>query len=329
MGLSTLRDASASSLTATAPTELASRAASLSRRSTTSSGTLRKYKVRMLQYASSLLAQCLETLPVGCRAYGGLPVVPATCGTPAEVAPKRLKTVRSCIDSSAPANRLFDMMNKFGNSYESQAEGSSVPESHPVVVDSDQATAPSGHGERLVADIAHGDYLAFDEFYALFQSRVFGLAYKLLLDHGQAEEVTQEVFLQLWQQASRFDPARDSAVAWVFRITHARAVDRVRASQRSSVRDSRYVSGIHVIETDVVVEDVLVRADQSMVREALLRLSPIQRESIQLAYFSGMTTQQISEHIGVGRPTVKTRIRDGLKKLAFELSTPASALAAS
>jgi RNA polymerase sigma-70 factor, ECF subfamily len=202
-------------------------------------------------------------------------------------------------------------------------------------LDSSTAVAPFGdmetadgvgRAEQLLSAIATGDYSAFREFYELFQNRVFGLAMKLLRDQGQAEEVAQETFLQLWQQAPRFDRARGSAVAWVLRITHARSVDRIRSSQRSAIRDGRYIAANHTIETDTVVEDVLLRADQLRVRRALRQLSPIQRESIELAYYSGMTTQQIADHIGVARPTVKTRIRDGLIKLATELSAPGAAL---
>jgi len=183
--------------------------------------------------------------------------------------------------------------------------------------------------EYLLASIAMGDYLAFDELYTLFKNRVFGLAAKLLRDQGKAEEVTQEVFLQLWQQAARFDRTRGSAVAWILRIAHARSVDRIRAGRRSGIRDARYLAGHHVIERDTVVEDVLLRADQSKVRAALQCLSPIQRESIQLAYFSGMTAQQIADRIGVPRPTVKTRIRDGLIKLGTELAGSGPVFAAS
>jgi RNA polymerase sigma-70 factor (ECF subfamily) len=210
------------------------------------------------------------------------------------------------------------------------ALGGLLLNSSPAVVPSGDTDAVEGFGraEELLAGIAKGDYAAFREFYEIFQNRVFGLAMKLLRDQGQAEEVAQETFLQLWQQASRFDRARGSAVAWVLRITHARSVDRIRASQRSAIRDSRYVAGNHTVETDTVVEDILLRADQLRVRRALLQLSAIQRESIQLAYYSGVTTQQIADHLGVARPTVKTRIRDGLIRLASELRAAGAALGA-
>lgn len=186
------------------------------------------------------------------------------------------------------------------------------------------ATTTDIRSGDLLDRIANDDRLAFEQFYSHFAARVFGLAVKVLIDRGQAEEVTQEVFLQIWQQMNRFDPARGSAIAWVLHITHARAVDRVRSSHASSVRDSRYAAGQLVRDVDSVVETALLREQQVAVRVALLRLTALQRESIVLAYFSGLTTLEISERLGVGRSTVKTRIRDGLIKLGSEFQAAAA-----
>jgi RNA polymerase sigma-70 factor (ECF subfamily) len=177
----------------------------------------------------------------------------------------------------------------------------------------------------LLGAVANGDQVAFDRLYTHFRSRVFGLAARIVIDRDQAQEVTQEVFLQLWQQAARFDPSRGSAISWVLRITHARAVDRIRNSHSSSVRDTRYAAAGHVADTDTVVEQALLREEQLVLRSALVLLSPVQRESIQLAYYSGLTTLEISERLGVRRATVKTRIRDGLIRLGAELRSPSEA----
>jgi len=177
--------------------------------------------------------------------------------------------------------------------------------------------------EELLEQVAAGDRPAFDRLYELFQSRVYGLVVKVLVDRDQAQEVAQEVFLQLWRQASRFDSSKGTAVSWVMRIAHSRAVDRVRICQASSLRDSRYAATEHAAEVDTVVEEVLLHAEQSAMRAALLRLSGLQLESIRLAYYCGMSTVQISAHLGVGRATVKTRIRDGLIKLAADLRSAA------
>ena len=173
----------------------------------------------------------------------------------------------------------------------------------------------------LLAQVTLGDRAAFTELYSLVEHRVFGLVVTILRDHEQSREVVQEVFLQLWQQADRFDGVRGSGESWVLHLAHSRAVDRVRLCQTSSVRDARYAALGHVPDTDTVIGDVLVRDQQATVRTALAKLTPGQRESIVLAYYSGMTTQEISDHIGVKRATVKTRIRDGLRKMNLDLGS--------
>ena len=188
-------------------------------------------------------------------------------------------------------------------------------------------TASQTTAKREVADaagallrkVALGDRSSFNDLYGLVERRVFGMVVTVLRDHEQSREVTQEVFLQLWQQAERFDGTRGSGEAWILHLAHSRAVDRVRLCQTSSLRDTRYAAMGHVPDTDTVVWDVMVRDQQATVRSALARLTPGQRESIVLAYYSGMTTQEISDHIGVKRATVKTRIRDGLRKLHVDL----------
>ena len=188
-------------------------------------------------------------------------------------------------------------------------------------------TASQTMAKREVADVAGallrkvalGDRSSFNDLYGLVERRVFGMVVAVLRDHEQSREVTQEVFLQLWQQAERFDGTRGSGEAWILHLAHSRAVDRVRLCQTSSLRDTRYAAMGHVPDTDTVVWDVMVRDQQATVRSALARLTPGQRESIVLAYYSGMTTQEISDHIGVKRATVKTRIRDGLRKLHVDL----------
>lgn len=186
--------------------------------------------------------------------------------------------------------------------------------------------APNAHrtAEGLLAAVGNGDRTAFDELYSMFGGRVLGLAVKVVIDREQAKEVAQDVFLQLWQQACRFDPARGSASSWILRVTHARAVDRVRMSHNRTARDTRYANGHHVPDTDTVVDSVLISADRSAVRLALLALTPLQRESVLLAYFGGLSTAEIAGRIGVLRSTVKTRIRDGLLRLAAEMAAESS-----
>lgn len=202
-----------------------------------------------------------------------------------------------------------------------------APEPDVVAPESDDAAGPPAGGREthLLARIAAGDRTAFDQLYTDHRARVYGIVLTLLRDRAQSEEVTQEVFVQLWQQASRFDGLRGSTTAWIQHVAHARAVDRVRFCQSSLARDTGWFAGGHHIDVDTVVENVLHREEQSLLRAALLRLPALQRESIVLAYYAGLTTAEISDRLAVNRSTVKTRIRTGLQRLAIDLGgAPAS-----
>jgi RNA polymerase sigma factor (sigma-70 family) len=114
-------------------------------------------------------------------------------------------------------------------------------------------------------------------------------------------------------QASRFDPTLGSTATWVKHVARARAVDRVRLCESAGARDTRYTAASRAVDYDTVVERVLRRDEQASLRESLQRLAPLQRESIVLAYYAGLSTAEISERLNVNRSTIKTRIRDGLK----------------
>ena len=178
---------------------------------------------------------------------------------------------------------------------------------------------PSADPDReaeLLSAVADGDRSAFEELYTTFSPRVHGLAQRLLVDRHQAEEVTQEVFLQVWQQAHRFDRHRGSASSWVLHIAHARSVDRIRNNTSRRARDLRVASREHVAETDTVVESVTIAFEQAAVRQQLERLSPKQREAIMLSYYQGLTMSAISTLLAIPVPTVKTRVRNALSALA-------------
>ncbi|WP_347753880.1 ECF RNA polymerase sigma factor SigK [Agrococcus sp. ProA11] len=169
--------------------------------------------------------------------------------------------------------------------------------------------------EQCLVRAAVGDQRAFAELYDAAAPRVFGLVLRILVDRAQAEEVVQEVFLEAWRRAQRFDPERGAAISWLLQIAHARAVDRVRASQSQRDRDAR----IGVRDTNVPVDEVAERVETSMesarAKRALAELSPAQREAIELAYFGGLTQTEIAERIGAPLGTVKTRMRDGMRRL--------------
>ena len=165
----------------------------------------------------------------------------------------------------------------------------------------------------LLARVARGDQAAFEAVYDQFAGPVYGLVRKVLRDPAQSEEVAQEVLLEVWRTASRFDPARGSAAAWMMTIAHRRAVDRVRSETASVAREQRLTPG--PVTGDDVAELVETKLDRQRVRRCLGALTQLQAESVKLAYYGGYTYPQVAELIGVPLGTIKTRIRDGLIRL--------------
>jgi RNA polymerase sigma-70 factor, ECF subfamily len=173
--------------------------------------------------------------------------------------------------------------------------------------------------QKLLERVAGGDRQAFSDLYDEMAPRVLGLVKRLLRDHSQSEEVTQEIFLEIWQTAARFDPNKGGASTWILTMTHRRAVDRVRASQASRDRDVKI--GIRDMETDFdhVAESVEVRLDHERVEKAMAGLTELQRQAITLAYYGGYSNSEVAAILSVPLGTIKTRIRDGMIRLRDEL----------
>ena len=169
--------------------------------------------------------------------------------------------------------------------------------------------------EVLLQQVSTGDKAAFTTLYEQFSARVYGLANRVLRDPSQAEEVSQEIFLEIWRRASRYERSRGSATSWIMTITHGRAVDRVRQSQASRARDQRSTVGNFDRDVDVVAEAAVHSAETAEVRQCMSTLTALQRESITLAYFGGHTQREVGEMLGQSLPTIKTRMRDGLIRL--------------
>jgi RNA polymerase sigma-70 factor, ECF subfamily len=167
--------------------------------------------------------------------------------------------------------------------------------------------------EALICAVACGDQGAFEAVCARAGPAVFGVVRAVVRDPFQVEEVCQEVLLEVWCAASRFEPGRGSALAWVTTIAHRRAVDRVRSEHRAAERQLRAAS--HQVEYDEVAEAVEVRLDRERVRRCLGSLTSVQRESVTLAYYGGYTLRQVAALLAVPEGTVKTRMRDGLIRL--------------
>jgi len=183
---------------------------------------------------------------------------------------------------------------------------------HTVRVPSPETTPVD---DALVA-CADGSPDAFGPVYDALAPTAYGTALGVLRDPDHAAEVTQEVMVEVWQSAAKFDPARASARTWVVTLTRRRAIDRVRAEQSRRDRDQRDVdSTLAARDRDVVSEDVEQRLEGAAVRRCLDSLTGTQREAVVDAYYGGRTYREVAERLGAALPTVKTRIRDGLIRL--------------
>jgi RNA polymerase sigma-70 factor, ECF subfamily len=173
--------------------------------------------------------------------------------------------------------------------------------------------------EDLLVAVATGDQLAFETLYDRVTPQVLGVALRVLRDRSLAEEVTQEVLVEVWRKASRFDPDRGSGSGWITTLAHRRAVDRVRSEQASRDRDDRVSRRDEVRAFDEVADEVEIRLDHWQVRRALATLTERQREAIELAYFGGHTYRDVARVLGIPEGTAKSRLRDGLLRLRAAL----------
>ena len=177
----------------------------------------------------------------------------------------------------------------------------------------DRSEAGEQHLDHLLALVARGDHSAFELIYDQLAGPVYGLIHRVLRDPAQSEEVSQEVLLDVWRTAARFDPARGSAATWVMTIAHRRAVDRVRSASAAAAREQRTAE--RVAPDDEVADTVEASLERERVRRCLDGLTDLQRESITLAYYGGYSYRQVAGLLGTALGTIKTRIRDGLIRM--------------
>ncbi|MFI9450158.1 RNA polymerase subunit sigma [Amycolatopsis sp. WAC 01375] len=184
-------------------------------------------------------------------------------------------------------------------------------------------TSPRGSGgtgtepaeTSLMQRVAAGDEQAFADLYDVVAGPVWGVVNRVVRNGTFAEEVTQEVLVEVWRTAARFKPGKGSTLAWVLTIAHRRAVDRVRSHQASLDRDDRAGRLDFRRPFDEVAESTISNLEQQRVRQCLTALTDLQRESVVLAYYNGYTYPEVAEVLKTAPGTVKTRIRDGLIRL--------------
>jgi RNA polymerase sigma-70 factor (ECF subfamily) len=169
----------------------------------------------------------------------------------------------------------------------------------------------------LVKLAANGDETAFGILYSRLAPALYGMAFRMMNDAKEAEDVLQEGFTYIWRKANTYDPGRSSAFAWAVMIVRNKAIDRLRARQRGEKLREKVISeaGLFAEQVDTSAQEPLSRERRAQVREALQQIAPEQRQAVELAFFSGLTHEQIAECLGAPLGTIKARIRRGLLRL--------------
>lgn len=177
--------------------------------------------------------------------------------------------------------------------------------------------APDTAVSDLLRAVGAGDQTAFAALYDAVSGRVYGLALRITRNHALAEEVAQDVMVDVWRMAPRFDARRGSGIGWILMMAHRRAVDRVRRTSSSRARDARDAALQPVQEP---IDEGIVRDDERReVAMALRGLTDLQRQAIELAYYEGYTYREVAERLEVPEGTAKSRLRDGIRQLRVTL----------
>ncbi len=168
----------------------------------------------------------------------------------------------------------------------------------------------------LISRTARGEESALAALYDLTAAQVNGLALRILNDRGAAEEVTGDVYLQVWRQAAHYDADRGTPLAWLLTITRSRAIDRLRsgATQRAHTAPLRAAIALPSAAPGPEDESHLSQR-RRFVQQALVQLPAEQRRAIELAYFGGQSHSEIAATLGEPLGTVKTRVRLGMRRL--------------
>jgi RNA polymerase sigma-70 factor (ECF subfamily) len=186
--------------------------------------------------------------------------------------------------------------------------------SDPVVL-----SAPPCPLAQLVLEVRHGIEESFEELHRRTQVRVHGVVLRVVRSPELASEVTQETYLEVWQQAERYRPELASVLGWITMIARRRAIDRVRSITRALGQERRYTLGVLDGQVDDHAEQVVERLDAARLRPLVDSLSPLQREALTLVYLQRCSPQEAAALVGAPLSTLKTRLRDGLQQLRLRL----------
>ena len=176
-------------------------------------------------------------------------------------------------------------------------------------------TTDESPDELLLEHAAQGDQAAYARLYDRYQGMIYGLAVRITGDAALAQDVAQDALVGVWRNAARFSPEKASARTWIMSIAHHRSIDALRRRKPTvELPDPEFPPPINLTTPDVWPE-VAGRLDRDAVRAAIESLSPPQREAIELAYFGGLTQQEIALQTDTPLGTVKSRVRLGLLAL--------------
>jgi RNA polymerase sigma-70 factor (ECF subfamily) len=163
-----------------------------------------------------------------------------------------------------------------------------------------------------LARIATGELAALEQLYDRYKTMAYSIAYRITNDATLAEDVVQDAFLGAWRNAARYVEGRGSVKTWLLSIVHHRAIDAIRRRRPTSELPEVDAALPDALTLPDVWAEVSASLDSATVREALVALSDVQREALELAYFGGLTQQEIAERTGTPLGTVKSRMRLGL-----------------
>jgi RNA polymerase sigma-70 factor, ECF subfamily len=176
----------------------------------------------------------------------------------------------------------------------------------------------------LMARVAKRERVAFEQLYDRYSNILYATAMKFLREDADAQDVVQDVFIQIWDKAKLYDPAKGKPLTWALTLTRNRSIDRIRAIQRRG-RLREDFEKEKVVDESAGIREALSGVDASeknqILRDAVQRLSPEQRKVIELAFFGGLTQNEVANRLGEPLGTVKARARRGLMKLKELLGT--------